>query len=400
MIKTVVSADERKIERNVWIGWLVLFMVTAAIIAYDSSRSVVHAYRHGSLQWIAGQRLYEFDGVGGFTYFPQAAILFAPFAVLPTVIGEVLWRLVNIGAFAAGILTLARITSERGIRSFLPLMTLVSIPLAWDCARNGQATLMMTGFMLLAVTDWARGNWWRSTLWLALSVAVKPLSIVLVLLMAAIDRRMSWRIPVGMLALAVSPFLTQHPSYVLEQYLAWVENTTTAVHVGVVAHGWTTPFTGLRALTGTVVPERIQSIIRLGAAGVTLMLSYISVRRHDKNQAAFYVFSLATLYILLLSPRTENNTYAMAGPVIGLLLASAFLKENRAIHGALLSVLTLLMISSRLIQKMLATDIEKVWLSPLLAMCLAVYLLIRFFTDSASAVNAAAPQACSGRSRA
>src|SRR5512145_2813365 len=99
----IVSANGRKSERNAWIGWFVLFMVTAGIIAYDSSRSVVEAYRHGALQWIAGQRLYELSGVGGFTYFPQAAILFAPFAMLPTVIGEILWRLVNTGIFAAGI---------------------------------------------------------------------------------------------------------------------------------------------------------------------------------------------------------------------------------------------------------------------------------------------------------
>ena len=69
---------------------------------------------------------------------------------------------------------------------------IVAIPLAWDCARNGQATLIMTGFMLLAVVDAAHSRWWRATLWLALSVAIKPLAIVLVLLIAATDRPMTW----------------------------------------------------------------------------------------------------------------------------------------------------------------------------------------------------------------
>ena len=32
--------------------------------------------------------------------------------------------------------------------AFLVMMTLVAIPLTWDCARNGQATLALTGLML------------------------------------------------------------------------------------------------------------------------------------------------------------------------------------------------------------------------------------------------------------
>ena len=63
--------------------------------------------------------------------------------------------------------------------------------------------------------------------------------IVLALLVAAVVRPMTWRILLGMVALALSPFLFQHPSYVLQQYVGCWQNTTAAAHVGVAEQGWT-----------------------------------------------------------------------------------------------------------------------------------------------------------------
>src|SRR3990172_7891217 len=95
--------SDKQSERTAWLGWVALFLVTAAIIMAGSSRSVVSAYRTAALSWFAGQGLYDGSGVGGFVYFPQAAILFAPFAMIPQTMGEVFWRLVNLGVFAVGL---------------------------------------------------------------------------------------------------------------------------------------------------------------------------------------------------------------------------------------------------------------------------------------------------------
>lgn len=380
----MMSLNDRRAVRHTWIGWAALFLVTAAMIVADGSRSVVPSYRIAALNWIAGRGLYDGTGVGGFVYFPQAAILFVPFAMVPAVLGEVLWRLVIIGTFAVGLRSFARLAGERSGQELFPLMTLVAIPLAWDCARNGQATLVIAGLMLLAITDVARCRWWRATLWLALGVAVKPLTIVLVLLIMAIDRPMTWRVLLGMIALALSPFATQHPAYVLAQYSACLRNMTTAAHVGVAAHGWTSPFTALR-IAGIDVPERIQTVIRLVAAAGTLALCSFTRRRHDAARSAVFVFSLATLYLMLFSPRTENNTYAMLGPVIGVFLTRVFLIEKRSVEGILLTVMVLALAGSRLIERLLAPHAEQIWLSPLLATCFAVYLLVRLFTEPAPA---------------
>ena len=106
----------------------------------------------------------------------------------------------------------------------------------------------------------------------------------------------------------------------MEQYRACIQNMTTAAHVGVVAHGWTTPFTALR-VWGLDVPEKVQTVIRLAAALGTLGLCFFVRRRYDAARSAVFVYSLAALYLILFSPRTENNTYAMLGPVIGYFVA-------------------------------------------------------------------------------
>jgi alpha-1,2-mannosyltransferase len=375
-----LSFQDGPTVRIAWIGWAILAAATAVIIASGSGRTVVPAYREGAVYWMAGKTIFAHPGVGGFVYLPQAAVLFIPFSLLPVVVGEVVWRFVNIGVFALGIFQFARLVRSWSGKELFPLMTLVSLPLAWDCARNGQATLIMTGLMLLAVADIARSRWWRAVLWLSLGVAIKPLVIVLALLVMAIDRPLSWRVPVGMLVTALVPFVTQHPAYVLDQYAAFWSSLTKAVHVGAVDKGWTTPFNALQLL-GIMVPEKVQTLLRIAAAFGTLALCYLSRRRHDAVRSAAFVFSLAVVYLMLFSPRTENNTYAMLGPAIAMFLAGAFLVEQRFREGLLLSCIALAIMGGRMIERMLTPHAGTSWLSPLMAVCFALYLLVTFFAD-------------------
>ena len=366
--------------RYAWIGWFALFIATAAIIAGGSGRTVVPAYREGALSWIAGEIIYKHIGVGGFTYLPQAAILFIPFALIPKVAGEVLWRLVNIGVFAGGLFQFAGLARERSGNPLFPLMTLVTLPLAWDCARNGQATLALTGLMLLAVVDVAGGRWWRATLWLSLGISVKPLMIVLVLLIMAIDRPMTWRVAAGMAVTAAVPFATQHPSYVIEQYAACWRNFTTAASVGAAEGGWTSPFHALR-LAGVNIPQTAQTVLRLAAAFGTLVLCRLSRIRHSAASSAVFVFSLSAVYLMLFSPRTENNTYAMLGPAIAFFLARSVLLEQHRASAVLLTGIASALAGSRQIERLLTPSAGTSWVSPLMAVLFCGYVVWRLLEE-------------------
>jgi alpha-1,2-mannosyltransferase len=379
-----LTFEDARAVKAAWIGWALLFIMTATIIAAGSVRSVVPAYQLGADNWMAGRPLYDGTGVGGFVYLPQSAVLFVPFALLPPVLGEALWRLLNICIFAFGLRAFGGFVGGRTGVGLFPLMTLVSVPLVWDCARNGQATLAMAGCMLLAVVDTAEGRWWRASAWLALGVVVKPIILVLVLLAAAVEWRLGLRLLVALLAVALAPFLAQHPSYVADQYAGFVRNSAQAAHVGVTVQGWAHPFSALRAF-GVVVPEGVQTAIRLTAAPCALAVCMLAWRRLDKHRAAFYLYSFAAAYLLLFSPRTENNTHMLLAPSIAFFFAEAVLLTHRTADGVIAGMAAAMMAAGRPIQRVAAPGREQVWFSPLLAALFTVYLLIRWRRDMKAA---------------
>lgn len=357
-----------------WICWTVFLGVIIAIVFNGNDRTVVPVYRLAALNWISGRPLYDGTGMT-FLYFPQAAILFTPFAALFTqTVGEALWRLLTIGVLAGGLWRFAQLGQKKWGAELFPLMTLVTIPMACSCARNGQATLIITGLMLLAVADMATQRWWRTTLWLSLGVAIKPLTLVLLLLVMATKRTLLWRLAVGLAMIALVPFMTSNFTYVLQQYSACLSNTLTAAHVGVVTQGMSTPFTTLH-IVGVNVSEHIQTAIRVIGALVTLGLYILAERRHDTIYAAIFAFSLAMVYLLLFNPRTENNTYVMLGPALAWFFAQAVLIEKRTGAVAFLGAITLMMIIGSPLERLIAPGMETIWLSPLMTVCFAGYLL-------------------------
>ena len=375
-----MSFNSERAVKAAWIAWAALFVATAAIIAAGSTRSVIPAYRLGAENWLAGRSLYDGMGVGGFVYLPQSAVLFMPFSLFPAVAGEVLWRLANIGVFAAGLLRFGRLGGERTGDLLFPLMSAAAVPLVWDCARNGQATLAMAGLMLLAVVDMARASWWRAALWLALAAAVKPLVVVLILLAAAIEPSLRWRVTAALGVVVAAPFLMQRPDYVIQQYAGFWQNSMQAAHVGVAAQGWSHPFSALR-VAGIVVPEKVQTAVRLAAAPATLGLIAVARRRLTPDRAAVYLYSLAAAYLLLFSPRTENNTHMLFAPSIAFFLAEAVLVTKRRADVLWTALTAVAFIAGRPIQRLLAPQAEQVWLSPLLAVLFTGYLLIRLVRD-------------------
>jgi len=361
-----------------FLGWAALTIIVVAMLISGNPRAFDPSYRTAALNWLSGKDLYDGTGVGGFVYFPQAVILFIPFALLPKIFGEVLWRVLSMGVLVFGTYRFTQFVGDKYRVKLFPLMSLVSIPLAWDCARNGQSTLIMMGMMLLAVVDTGRGRWWRAVLWFSLGMAFKPLIIVLLLLVMAVYRPLSWRLLLGMIALFGAPFITQSSDYVFKQYLDCLQNMTKAVQVGVVVSGWTSPFNVLR-LMQLEVPEQIQMLIRIVAALGTLVLSYMIRQRFDAVRSITFIYSLATLYLMLFSPRTENNTYAMLGPVISVFLANAVFIERKIYGGILLGLISLCIVSHRFFERLLLPRVEPTWISPLMAMIFSVYVLMHIF---------------------
>jgi len=358
---------------NAWIGWAALAAASIALLFVGEFRTVTPCYRTGTNHFFDGIDLYGSHG-GGFTYLPQAAVLYAPFAALPPIAADVLWRLLIVGVFAFGAFRVERMARQTypprfSTVSLFPLLTCVAIPISFDSARNGQSTLLMAGLLMLAVDNIAREKWWGATACICLGVAVKPLAVVFLLLAGALYRPLWWRMPLGMAATFLFPFAFAPPAYVLSQYAAYAELLE---YAKAESHqvSFSTLFGALK-VAGVLVPEFWQSLARLTTAIATLAACWWITRKHDRQRAAILVFTMSACYLMLMSPRTENNTYSFIAPVIGLFLGEAIFVRKSVWQSAFLATVAVGILGNYEFGKFLTGPRDSVWLAPIC--CLAFW---------------------------
>jgi hypothetical protein len=354
-----------------------LLFVAGQLAAFATpGRSVVPAYYDAANRWFAGENIYNLDGYG-FVYLPQSALLFAPFALLPSWLSDIAWRCVNVGLFAWGFKRLATLVSRDWdlalARHFSFWAALVCLPTCFSTARNGQMTLVMGALMMLAVADAAERRWWRAAIFVTLGVGFKTLAAVLLLLLGAMYRPLRWRLALSVVALALMPYACGSPDYVTRQYVDAVECLRLSAVEGLKCP-WATVF-GVLDVTGLQLSHTVQAIVRTVVALATLA-ACVWAKNLKPERTALYVFTFASLYILLFSPRTENNTYALLGPSLGIWAAWAFWYERNYVLSTLHTLLTVAVIASYEVGKFF-TDVERgIWLAPL-AGCVFTALVVR-----------------------
>jgi hypothetical protein len=382
--------------RRAWWAWLIFASVIGAVVAsVPDYRSVTPNYRDACRNWFEGRPLYA-PGVHGFLYFPQAAILFAPFTYAPAPSGEVLWRIVSIGSLALAVWRLSRLNidgeapclSTPGLRQKVPfpfvaasaartgkarqlmfvLMTCAALPPAIASARNGQMNLMLAALTSLAFVELARRRWRAAAFWLCLGAAFKPLMIVPMAVAAVAYRPVIRPLALGAVATVLLPFLTQHPGYVWQQYQICGQKLLLAGNPG-----WENPGSdlfGLLSWLGYAAPLAVQTATRVFAGGTTVVLALLAVRRHRPVYAAQSILALTACYLALFNPRMENNGFVVLSPTLGLLAVDAFLNRGRMLAGAMLIASSLGIAGSYEI-----TRGHNFWLCPLLALVVWCYAI-------------------------
>src|SRR5205814_244924 len=137
------------------------------------SNTVFPIFADAGRNWLAGADLYgpPKPGLDQFRYTPAIAAAFAPCSLLPDWLGEVLWRLLNVGAFLVGLVVWCR--WQWGGRTNLAAMMILVVPLAIGSFNNGQCNLLLSGLLLAAVTTFAAGLWTGATVALSLTVLFK-----------------------------------------------------------------------------------------------------------------------------------------------------------------------------------------------------------------------------------
>ena len=354
--------------RRGWAVWAVLLTVVSIALAVVPERSgVTHVYRDALQHWLAGQDLYGTGG-HGFLYLPISVIFYFPLLIKPVLLGEILWRSFTIGTFALGTLRLSQLASGRFGRPVFGLLSVVGAIVALPGARDGQATFPMAGLLMLAFAEAAAGRDTRSGLAAVGSLLLKPLSIPVMLLLGVCRPRSIPVMAVGVAILILMPFVIADRGWVIEQYFGFRHVLTMTDNL---ASGKWATLAGMAANFGMPWSAPVRHAVSLVAAFGTLCGCLLAQKSLRPAEAATTMYSLAMLWLMLFSPRTENNTYICIAPTLGLGLATGLYgigpdRVGKSRLRVTLSIVAVaLVIGSYEIGKLVAPERVGNWLAPL-----------------------------------
>jgi hypothetical protein len=358
----------RNDARRGWMAWAVLLVFLSIVLAAVPERSgVTSVYREALRNWLAGRDLYN-DSGHGFLYLPASVALYFPLLLKPPIIGEILWRCFTVGTFAWGTWRFSRLAAGWFGRPVFGILSVVGAILALPGGRNGQTTLPMAGLLMIAAAEAAAGRDGRVGLAAVGSLLLKPLSLPAMLLLAACRPRSIPLMLVGTLAVLAAPFLAPGHDWIWRQYGGFWNVLTLSEKMS--SEAWAT-LAGAAAVFGTPLPDLLRTGLSLTAAAITLGGCLFAWRSLPPAEAATTMYSLAMLWIMLFSPRTENNTYACIAPTLGLAIAAGLHGVGPAGTGrsrsraAVAMLVAAAVIGSYELGKLLVPGVRAVWLAPM-----------------------------------
>lgn len=359
---------------RIWAGYGVVVCVLALIhgVRGDAASWGVAGrdYLPATLRWWSGTQDLYTEGIAGFLYLPQSIWLFTPFVWLPAPLGHALWRLFGLALLALGLARVSKAACPERSGPLFSLATLLSLLCAFSATNTGQTNLHLVGFLLLALADWMAGRPARLALWLWLAMAAKPVALVALLLCFALHKPARVPLALGALLFALLPWLHFDWGYVNAQYGLAFEKLARAGRPGEKVYA---NLVWLLQSLGLSVPQTVRTALQVVLALGTLALSWGACRRGGRRQGAWITMALAASYMLLLSPRTETNTYVVLVPFVGLAAGLAWIvhADRRAFLG--FALLALLLASDNYGRAFHAWTSP--WLKPLVALVFVVWLV-------------------------
>lgn len=306
--------------------WVVsMGFICAGLVSGFSRRSVTPEYHAAVQRWIAGQPLY-----GDLHYFPQFVFLFLPFHALPIPWGDVLWRLLSTGLLVWGLWRLlAFVDSQRTGRLFF-FATLIVLTPSFDALRNGQANVIFAAFTVHAAVSLAQSKWGAASTWLLLALVAKPLGLVMILLAVLVYRNLIWRLAIGIALFLAFPFVFGRGWYVLWQYR---ESVRHLVDLSVITQNRFADLNGLLRKLGIGLTGRASQVVRVAAGLITALVWWLGARRLRQPEQACFLLALATTYLMLFNPMSEENSYVIILPVLTYYALRLLLVEGRRLLG-------------------------------------------------------------------
>lgn len=283
-------------------GVVIIFFV----LAQPGKRVVTPVYWEASLDWIKGNNIYA--KLNHFLYFPHSAILQIPFAVLPFTLAEVLWRILNIAFYAFSCYLISSLLLFKQ-KAFL-IISAFAIPLAYSSARYGQLNLLVASFLGIVAFLLAHKKYTQSIIICLLGFAFKPyMAVPLLLICCLFPKQCLLPTFLGLIILFLFPYFFQNSGYVWYQYQECMKTLNISMRIGQ-EFDFAYLFGMLKSF-GVYISAFWQISVTLGFAFIIFLYSVYLSKKNPMKENSIIIVTLATIFILLFSSRTENNTYCL-----------------------------------------------------------------------------------------
>lgn len=318
----------------VWVA-LLLGVTGRVLVAPARSHTVVPIYLTAAEKWQAGGPLYdEVPKMDIYRNPPGIAAAFVPLTWLPERLAGLAWRGLGAAVFLVGLAGWARHGLPRPLSSGeTGAVFLLAAVLAVPSVNNGQTNMVIIGALLLGATAAARlpavwfdgaapagprGRWAFAAVggWLAVAASVKVYPAAVGLLVGLVDRRRiyPWFFA-GCGAFFLAPYLIRDADYVTGEYENFV------IHVTADDRTWAALtrapqdlFLAVRVWVGPPYVGAYLVAKLAAAAGFAGLVALVARRTGNPRVVVPLGFHLGCVWVTVLGPATEVQTYILLGP--------------------------------------------------------------------------------------
>jgi len=365
-----------------WAAALTGLLLRAALHSHRASS--ITTYLAGGSAWVASQPLYL--NWRGFVYPPLFAWFFSLFTRLPLALAGVLWRLLTAGTFLFGLGALLR----SGVFHRIPaasrgIVFVAILPLSVGNMDNAQANPLIAGLMMLSVAALQWEAWSLCAVAVAVSTMCKiyPLALALLLCMLR-PRQLWWRMALILLLLGLLPFAFQNPHYVAGQYHAWLQTRLADDRFQYTMKDAPLDLWYLLVRLGNIpISERAYTCLQIIAGISVAALVWHRARRAPAlPDILATLFLLVSVWMLLLGPATENQSYIILAPA-ACLLAVECLGGDRSLPTRALAFSAFAMLLGAVARNSLTPYLKGPWFMALQPVA-AILLLAAILSDTRS----------------
>ncbi len=309
------------------VAWILPFLAVAAMVAADPAKNTVTPVYHAATSaWWANQPLYTY-GAHLYFYFPQFAVAFTPFHMLPMWLGDNLWRLLSMVLFAWAIRRLVGCFEWRDPEKAFLICSLLAIFPSLGALRCGQANLTFAAVLVHFVLFLAEERWTAASFSMMVLLVLKPIALAPMLLAPFVYRPIVKSLSLSLILLFIFPFFFGPPEYVLGQYRDLAGRLLT---VSVTTNHIFADLNGLLRTIGLQLTGAASQLVRLAAGLATLWLWVVASKSTKEPNRAMVLLALSSAYLMVFNPMTEVNGYAIVAPALAILALYYLEVEGRA----------------------------------------------------------------------